>query len=102
MTIQQQFAERFAQCLREKAAQDRQKITAREVAKAIRVSEPTVSRWQSGDVMPRDEAINRLARYLGVDPGWLRYGDAKRPLKLGKSAGTVPRGQRKRGKASGE
>jgi transcriptional regulator with XRE-family HTH domain len=50
----------------------------KDVAKALSVSESTVGRWESGESMPDDDAMLRLARFFGVTPAWLRYGAAPR------------------------
>jgi transcriptional regulator with XRE-family HTH domain len=45
-----------------------------DMARALGVSQATVSDWESGAVTPRDEHMVRLADYLGVSPAFLRYG----------------------------
>lgn len=42
---------------------------AAEISVILNVSEPTVSRWKSGDRIPDDEQAVRLAELLGIDAG---------------------------------
>lgn len=44
------------------------------IAKFMGVSEEAVRKWFSGDSRPRVKAMTRLAKYLGVDEGWLSLG----------------------------
>lgn len=46
-----------------------------DVATALGVGPATVSRWEADQAIPREEALVRLATYLGVTPSFLRYGD---------------------------
>jgi transcriptional regulator with XRE-family HTH domain len=45
---------------------DRCGLNQREFAKAIKVSESTVSSWLSGDTLPRDNVWPRILRVLGA------------------------------------
>lgn len=38
------------------------------MAQALDVSPETVSRWETGKVIPRDGMKIEIARYLGIDP----------------------------------
>lgn len=40
------------------------------------VSPEAVRRWFSGESIPRQETIRKLAKMLKVDPAWLQYGSA--------------------------
>ncbi len=69
------FGGRLAQARREKAARERRDILQKDVAAAIKTTPTTVSRWEAGVNVPDDEMVRRLAKYFGVTPGWLRYGE---------------------------
>lgn len=45
------------------------------LAEAIGVHPKTVSRWENDAQPPEGEAVELLARLLGVSPTWLRYGE---------------------------
>lgn len=70
------------------------KMTMNDVAKAVGVSEATVSRWESGDIanMRRDK-IAKLAEVLHVSPavimGWEEVDKNIEPVKLSSSI-TIP------------
>lgn len=66
--------DRIAQARREKGVRDRRDVKPVDLARALDVSGATVSDWEAGKIKPRDDAMLKLADYLGVDPGWLRYG----------------------------
>ena len=70
--------DRIAQERRLKAARDCTDVDQRTVAEAVGVSAPTVSKWESGEATPRDGVLVELARYFGVTPAWLRYGQMPR------------------------
>jgi len=78
VTTLQAFAARLAQERRQKAARDRRDIGQKDVAKAVKTTPASVSRWESGLNMPDDDTVIRLAAYFGVTPSWLRYGQAPR------------------------
>ncbi|MGW2206023.1 helix-turn-helix domain-containing protein [Streptomyces sp. NPDC001774] len=42
-------------------------ITSREAARAVGTTEPSMSRWRSGEVQPLPESCSKLALYLDVD-----------------------------------
>ena len=77
-----QSAEAVAGRIRE--AQERAALTGRELARAVGVTEQTVSAWRAkrGSTRPRDEHFARIAEALGVEEAWLRYG-------VGEASGTV-------------
>ena len=64
-----QAAEKFGQKLRELRL--RKNLTHEQLAKAMNVTRPTISRWESGTRVPDAEMLARLARCLGVDSGEL-------------------------------
>lgn len=78
LTAAQQFGLRLAQERRHKAFLDARDLGQKDVAKAVGVSESTLSRWEAGETMPREEAMLKLARYFKVTPAWLRYGTEPR------------------------
>ncbi len=38
------------------------------MARALSVTPETVSRWETGKLVPRDDRKIEIARYLGIDP----------------------------------
>lgn len=80
MTKPQSFSDRLAQERRHKAVRDCRDVLKKDVAKAIGTSESSVGRWESGANMPDEDMIERLARYFGVTPAWLRYGQPPRDV----------------------
>jgi transcriptional regulator with XRE-family HTH domain len=64
---------RIAQARREKGVRERRDIRPVDVARALEVSGASVSDWESGKIVPREELMVRLAAYLGTTPQWLRY-----------------------------
>ena len=55
---------------------ERRDVSQLDVAKAIGVSGAAVSQWENDERVPRDETLFlKLAAYLGVEPGVLRYGN---------------------------
>lgn len=81
MTGVEGFGRRLAQERRAKAARDERDIDQKDVAEAIGTSSVNVSRWESGQVVPGDDNIQKLAEYFGVTPGWLRYGVGDREVR---------------------
>jgi len=102
--------ERIAQERRLKAVREKRDIDQLVVAEAVGVTGPTISRWESGDVIPRDGVLVELARYFGVTPAWLRYGQEPReappehrPVRvMPPETKAAPRGKGKARKRSGE
>jgi transcriptional regulator with XRE-family HTH domain len=68
------LGERIAQARREKAVRERRDVTMREAAKAVGVTGTSMSEWESNKVIPREDALAKLAAFLGVTPAYLRYG----------------------------
>lgn len=58
-------------------------VTAAEVAKAVGVSSASLSQWENDERTPRDPALLRLAKYLGVTPAYLRYGIGRAAVDVG-------------------
>lgn len=44
------------------------------MAKAVGVTPTSVSEWETDKSTPREEALAKLAKFLGVTPAFLRYG----------------------------
>lgn len=75
------FAERF------KALREERGLTLLEIAKQMGVSEPTVQRWESGNIKQvRYGRIEKLASILGTTPAYLYgyEGEEPQPVKLTK------------------
>jgi transcriptional regulator with XRE-family HTH domain len=68
------LGERIAQARREKGVRERRDVSQSEIAEAIGVTTANHSRWESGQRVPREDALGKLAAYLGVTPAYLRYG----------------------------
>lgn len=51
-----------------KEARERSKKTQAEIAEELGVSQPAVHKWESGDGVPRNEDLRRVARVYGLDP----------------------------------
>lgn len=79
MSPEESLGERIAQARREKAARDRQDVRPVDLARALGVSQATVSDWEAGKITPREDALGKLAAYLGVSPAYLRYGVPVQP-----------------------
>ena len=45
------------------------------LAKAIAVSQPTISDWESGKMLPSGEHLARLTAGVNCSPGWILFGD---------------------------
>jgi transcriptional regulator with XRE-family HTH domain len=54
-------------------------LTLAELEKKSGCAMSMLSGIASGDRMPRVDSIARIARALGVSPGWLAYGDGPSP-----------------------
>lgn len=54
-------------------------LTLAELEKKSGCAMSMLSGIASGDRMPRVDSIARIARALGVSPGWLAYGDGPPP-----------------------
>jgi transcriptional regulator with XRE-family HTH domain len=74
VTIPQSLGARIGQARREKGVREGRDVLQSDVAEALGVGAATVSRWEAGQAIPREDALVRLATYLGVTPAYLRYG----------------------------
>lgn len=69
------FAERLAQARRALSTREWRDVSQVDVAEMVGTSAATVSRWESGDVVPRGPALRLLAQVLGVNLRWLETGE---------------------------
>jgi transcriptional regulator with XRE-family HTH domain len=74
MTRAQEVGQRIAQARRELAARERRDVQRTDLATAAGVDPSTITAWEQGKKSPREDALARLAAYLGVTPAFLRYG----------------------------
>lgn len=74
---------RIAQARREKGVRDHRDVTQADVGKAVGVSGAAVSQWESGDRVPREDVLAKLADYLDVTPSYLRYGIKPETINVG-------------------
>lgn len=81
------------------AARLRRDITQRTVAKAVGLTSAAISRYESGEVIPNDEIMGRIAKFFGVRPSWLRYGEGDKaaPKSGAIEAPAQTAGRRRRG-----
>jgi transcriptional regulator with XRE-family HTH domain len=70
----QLLSEGIAQARREMAVRARRDIEQKEIADAIGVSVTAYSRWERGERIPNEAAVQKLAKFFGVTPAYLRYG----------------------------
>lgn len=74
MAMPSTLGRRLAQARREKAAREHRDIQQADLAAAAGASKASVSRWENDHDRPREAALAKLAKYLGVTPAYLRYG----------------------------
>lgn len=74
MTRYREQGLRIAQARRELGVRQHRDVFRAEVATAVGVDPSTVTAWEQGKKTPREEALAKLARVLGVTPAFLRYG----------------------------
>ncbi len=75
------FGARLAQERRLKAAREARDIQRQDVAREMGVANSTYGRWEEGTI-PDEEKIEQLARYFGVTPAYLHYGQLPREASL--------------------
>ncbi len=112
MTKAQEVGARIAQARREKGVREKADVRPVDVARALGVSQATVSDWEAGKTTPRetDGTMQQLAAFLGVTPEYLRYGvgDAAavldlshaKPVSAAGKARAMPIADREREKAA--
>lgn len=69
---------RLAQERREKAARDQQDLSSAMVAKAVKVTPSSYSRYENDLAKPDDDDLSRIASYFGVTRSWLRFGEGEK------------------------
>lgn len=79
----QMLGARLRQARRELSARLGRDVLQGEVAVAAGLSQPSVSAIERGTQEPTREGLARLARYYGVDPGWLAFGQLSGAPKVG-------------------
>ena len=75
MSHQQQVADRLKQLRRKKAYEEARDVTQAEVADAVGLITETFTRYEGGKRKIPDEVVIALARFYGVTPGFIRYGE---------------------------
>ncbi|MEB5748690.1 hypothetical protein MXF13_02145 [Leclercia adecarboxylata] len=65
-----EFAERLS------AEMGRKRLSVKDLSLACDVTYEMARRYTLGTAKPRDEKIDRIAKWLGVEPSWLEYGDS--------------------------
>ena len=58
-----------------RTAMEERDMTLTELSQASGVGKSDISRYMRGEYIPKQEKCYKLARALGVDPGWLMVGD---------------------------
>jgi transcriptional regulator with XRE-family HTH domain len=53
-------------------------VSATCIARQIHVTHPEVRLWLSGVNIPKEQNMQALAKWLKVDPLWLRYGGVQK------------------------
>ena len=53
----------------------RKSMTQAELATLLEVTPGTVSQWESGTTEPTLRSVKKIAKALGVSPGWIAWGD---------------------------
>lgn len=66
--------ERIGDARRRKGVAMGRDLLVPEMAEEVGVTPQTAYHWEAGTKVPREEALTRLATYLGVTPAYLRYG----------------------------
>ncbi len=65
-----EFAERL------NAEMGRNRLSVKDLSQACDVTYEMARRYTLGTAKPRDEKIERIAKWLGVEASWLEYGDS--------------------------
>jgi transcriptional regulator with XRE-family HTH domain len=69
------FAQRLFQARLEYSAEKGRQVTQAELAERAGVSTAAWSTWEAGRSEPPLDTIGKVAKVLGVDPGWLAFGN---------------------------
>jgi transcriptional regulator with XRE-family HTH domain len=70
----QSVSEGIAQARREMSARERRDVTGEEIAAGVGVTPAAYSRWERGERTPSEAWVQKLAKFFGVTPAYLRYG----------------------------
>lgn len=69
------FSDRLKQARLDKAAREGREVRQVDAADEMDISRSAYNQWESGATEPKARAVyEKLAKYLGVDPGWLTFG----------------------------
>ena len=98
------FAARLFQARLAYSAEKGRQVTQAELAELADVSPAAWSTWEAGRSEPPLDTIGKVAKVLGVDPGWLAFGPqevpAPRPAGKGRARRARPEGRRGRGRGA--
>lgn len=62
------------------------KVTAADLVRATGIDKGAISNYINGVYIPKQDKAYKLARALGVDPGWLMTGDEPSEKRLSEEA----------------
>lgn len=78
------FGARLKQARLDLAARTGQEVRQTDVAAHMGVSRAAYSQWEGGNTEPKNRKdYEKLGKYLGVDPGWLAFGNHRFPIEEG-------------------
>jgi transcriptional regulator with XRE-family HTH domain len=72
--VTQTIGGRIAQARRQLGVEERRDLARTEIAEACGVDPSMISLYELGKNVPREDALTKLADFLGVTPAYLRYG----------------------------
>lgn len=78
-TTKGSFGQRLFQARLAYSAEKGRQVTQAELARLAGVSTAAWSTWEAGRSQPPLETIGKVAKVLGVDPGWLAFGTQHAP-----------------------
>lgn len=71
-TVRKEFSQRLAQACKDAGLDVHGRGVA--ISRELGLSSKGVSKWFNGETMPRMDAMQKLAKFLKVDPIWLQHG----------------------------
>lgn len=78
------FKDRLKQARLDKASREGREVRQVDAADEMDVSRSAYNQWESGATEPKSRAVyERVAKYMGVDPGWLAFGTVRLPIEEG-------------------
>lgn len=78
---QNEFKDRLKQARLDKAAREGREVRQVDAADEMDISRSAYNQWESGNTEPKARGVyEKLAKYLGVDPGWLAFGNNRLPV----------------------